>query len=173
MKRFHIHTTVADLPKSIAFYSQLFAAEPTRVEADYAKWMLDDPRVNFAISTRGSQVGVDHLGIQTETEEELSELRARAIAAGMALLDEGETNCCYARSDKYWLQDPQGLAWEGFRTLGDVPMYGGAAATGAVAQADDKGGQGAGAGSAEGGRPAGACCVGGQRAGQDSTQACC
>ena len=173
MKRFHIHTTVADLPKSIAFYSQLFAAEPTRVEADYAKWMLDDPRVNFAISTRGSQVGVDHLGIQTETEEELSELRARAVAAGMALLDEGETNCCYARSDKYWLQDPQGLAWQGFRTLGDVPMYGGAAATDAVAQADGQGGQGAGASPAEGGRTAGACCVGGQRAGQGSTQVCC
>lgn len=173
MKRFHIHTTVADLPKSIAFYSQLFAAEPTRVEADYAKWMLDDPRVNFAISTRGSRVGVDHLGIQTETEEELSELRARAVAAGMALLDEGETNCCYARSDKYWLQDPQGLAWEGFRTLGDVPMYGAPPTPDAVAQADDKGGPGADVGSAEGGRPAGACCVGGQRAAQDRPKACC
>ena len=157
MKRFHIHTTVVDLPKSIAFYSKLFDAEPTRVEADYAKWMLDDPRVNFAISTRGSKPGVDHMGIQTETEEELSELRACAVAAGMSLMDEGETNCCYARSDKYWLQDPQGLAWEGFRTLSDVPMYG-------QSPAD------------EARTSSGACCVGGQRERQDaasSAKSCC
>ncbi|HEU4459438.1 MAG TPA: ArsI/CadI family heavy metal resistance metalloenzyme [Methylibium sp.] len=124
MKRFHVHAHVEDLPASIRFYSKLFAAEPTRVERDYAKWMLDDPRVNFAISTRGGKPGVDHLGIQTDTEGELAELKDRARAADMALLDEGEASCCYARSDKYWLTDPQGIAWEQFRTLGDIPVYG-------------------------------------------------
>lgn len=123
MKRFHVHAHVDDLPASIAFYSKLFGADPARVEADYAKWMLEDPRVNFAISTRGSKPGIDHLGIQTDTEEELAELKARAQAADLSLLDEGETTCCYARSDKYWLQDPQGIAWEQYRTLGDIPVF--------------------------------------------------
>jgi lactoylglutathione lyase len=123
MKRFHIHTHVEDLQASIAFYSRLFAASPTRVEADYAKWMLDDPRINFAISTRGSKPGVDHLGFQAETEEELAELKARAQAADVALLDDGETTCCYARSEKHWVTDPQGIAWEHFRTLGDIPVF--------------------------------------------------
>lgn len=123
MKRFHVHTHVEDLDKSIAFYSKMFGAEPTRVESDYAKWMLDDPRINFAISTRGRKLGVDHLGIQTDTEEELQELKARAQAADMALLDEGETTCCYARSDKYWVTDPQGVAWEQFHTLGNIPVF--------------------------------------------------
>ena len=123
MKRFHVHAHVQDLPASIAFYSKLFAAQPTRTESDYAKWMLEDPRINFAISTRGSQVGVDHLGIQTDTEAELVELKAHAAAADMTLLDEGQTTCCYARSDKYWLTDPQGIAWEQFHTLGDIPVF--------------------------------------------------
>ena len=123
MKRFHVHAHVQDLDASIAFYSKLFAAPPTRTESDYAKWMLEDPRINFAISTRGSQVGVDHLGIQTDTEDELVELKAQAAAADMTLLDEGETTCCYARSDKYWLTDPQGIAWEQFHTLGDIPVF--------------------------------------------------
>ena len=123
MKRFHIHAHVADLQASIAFYSKLFAAQPTRVESDYAKWMLEDPRVNFAISTRGDKPGVDHLGFQTDTEEELVELKARAEAADMALLDEGATTCCYARSDKHWITDPQGIAWEHFHTLGDIPVF--------------------------------------------------
>ena len=123
MKRFHVHTHVEDLHKSIAFYSQMFAAEPTRVESDYAKWMLDDPRINFAISTRGDKPGIDHLGIQTDSEEELVELKARAEAADMALLDEGQTTCCYARSDKYWVTDPQGIAWEQFHTLGNIPVF--------------------------------------------------
>ena len=101
----------------------MFGAEPTRVEGDYAKWMIEDPRINFAISTRGSQPGVDHLGIQTDTEEELVELKARAEAADMTLLDVGETSCCYARSDKYWLTDPQGIAWEQFHTLGNIPVF--------------------------------------------------
>ena len=123
MKRFHVHTHVQDLQASIAFYSKLFGAAPTRVESDYAKWMLEDPRLNFAISTRGDKPGVDHLGFQTDTEEELSELKARAEAADMALLDEGETTCCYARSDKHWITDPQGIAWEHFHTLGDIPVF--------------------------------------------------
>ena len=124
MKRFHVHAHVADLSASIAFYSKMFAAEPTRIESDYAKWMLDDPRINFAISTRGAAVGIDHLGIQTDTEEELATLKAQAEAADLTLLDAGETSCCYARSDKYWLTDPQGIAWEQFRTLGNIPVFG-------------------------------------------------
>ena len=123
MKRFHVHAHVEDLKASIAFYSALFGAEPTRLEGDYAKWMLDDPRINFAISNRGGKPGVDHLGLQTDTEDELVELKARARAADMTLLDEGETSCCYARSDKYWLTDPQGIAWEQFHTLGDIPVF--------------------------------------------------
>jgi hypothetical protein len=123
MKRFHVHAHVQDLQTSIAFYTKLFAAEPTRVERDYAKWMLDDPRINFAISIRGGKPGIDHLGIQTDTESELAELKARAQAADMTLLDEGQTTCCYARSDKHWLTDPQGIAWEHFHTLGNIPVF--------------------------------------------------
>jgi lactoylglutathione lyase len=123
MKRFHVHAHVEDLAASVAFYSKLFAAAPTRVESDYAKWMLEDPRINFAISTRGGKPGVDHLGFQTDSPEELAELKARAAAADMALLDEGETTCCYARSDKHWVTDPQGIAWEQFHTLGNIPVF--------------------------------------------------
>lgn len=123
MKRFHVHLHVEDLAKSIGFYSKLFAAEPTRVESDYAKWMLEDPRVNFAISTRGGQLGIDHLGFQTDDPEELAALKARAEAADMALLVEGETTCCYARSEKHWVTDPQGIAWEHFHTLGNIPVF--------------------------------------------------
>jgi catechol-2,3-dioxygenase len=123
MKRFHVHLHVSDLAQSQAFYSRLFGVEPARVEADYAKWMLTDPPVNFAISTRGAQPGLDHLGIQTDNAGELAELKARAQAADLALLDEGETTCCYARSEKHWLTDPQGVAWEHFHTLGDIPVF--------------------------------------------------
>lgn len=123
MKRFHVHLHVDDLGKSIAFYSKLFAADPARTESDYAKWMLEDPPVNFAISTRGTQPGIDHLGIQTDDAGELSALKARAEAADMALLDEGETTCCYARSEKHWVTDPQGIAWEHFHTLGNIPVF--------------------------------------------------
>ena len=123
MKRFHVHVHVEDLPASVAFYSQLFAAPPSRVESDYAKWMLDDPRINFAISNRGGKAGIDHLGLQTDTDEELVALKARARAADMTLLDEGETTCCYARSDKYWLTDPDGVAWEQFHTLDSIPTF--------------------------------------------------
>lgn len=123
MKRFHVHVHVDDLVKSIAFYSNLFAAQPARVEGDYAKWMLEDPRVNFAISTRGNKPGLDHLGFQVDDAEELAELKARAESADMALLDEGATTCCYARSEKHWITDPQGIAWEHFHTLGNIPVF--------------------------------------------------
>jgi lactoylglutathione lyase len=123
MKRFHVHAHVEDLAASIAFYSKLFASEPSRVEADYAKWMIEDPRINFAISTRGGKPGVDHLGIQVDEESELAELKARVQAADLALLDEGATTCCYSRSEKHWITDPQGIAWEHFHTLGSIPMF--------------------------------------------------
>jgi lactoylglutathione lyase len=128
MKRFHVHLHVDDLAKSIGFYSRLFATEPARLEEDYAKWMLEDPPVNFAISTRGTQPGIDHLGIQTDDAEELAALKARAEAADLSLLDEGETTCCYARSEKHWVTDPQGIAWEHFHTLGNIPVFNEAAA---------------------------------------------
>ncbi len=123
MKRFHVHLHVDDLAASIAFYKRLFAAEPVRIEADYAKWMLEDPGINFAISTRGAKPGIGHLGFQTDTEEELAELRSRAQAADMVLLDEGTTTCCYARSEKHWITDPQGIAWEHFHTLASIPVF--------------------------------------------------
>jgi catechol 2,3-dioxygenase-like lactoylglutathione lyase family enzyme len=123
MKRFHVHLHVDDLAQSIAFYSRLFATSPSRVEADYAKWMLDDPRINFAISTRGEQPGLDHFGFQVDDADELAELKARAQSADMALLDEGATTCCYARSEKHWVTDPQGIAWEHFHTLGNIPVF--------------------------------------------------
>lgn len=123
MKRFHVHVHVKDLEKNIAFYSAMFDRQPARTEADYAKWMLSDPPVNFAISTRGSAPGVDHLGIQVDKPEELLALKASAARADMTLLDEGPTTCCYARSDKYWLTDPQGIAWEQFHTLDSIPVF--------------------------------------------------
>jgi lactoylglutathione lyase len=123
MKRFHVHLHVDDLAQSVGFYSTLFATEPARLEGDYAKWMLEDPPVNFAISTRGSHPGIDHLGIQTDDPAELAAMKNRAAAADMALLDEGQTSCCYARSDKHWVTDPQGVAWEHFHTLADIPVF--------------------------------------------------
>jgi hypothetical protein len=123
MKRFHVHLHVNDLSQSIAFYSQLFASAPTRTESDYAKWMLEDPPLNFAISTRGPAAGIDHLGIQTDNGQELLELKQRAQSADMALMEEGATTCCYARSEKHWVTDPQGIAWEHFQTLGNIPVF--------------------------------------------------
>lgn len=123
MKRFHVHMHVEDLGKNIAFYSAMFHQPPARTEADYAKWMLQDPPVNFAISTRGSATGVDHLGIQVESAEELAELKSHARHADLTLQDDGETSCCYSRSDKYWLTDPQGVAWEQFHTLDSIPVF--------------------------------------------------
>lgn len=123
MKRFHVHVHVTDLDRNIAFYSAMFNQAPDRTEGDYAKWMLQDPPVNFAISTRGAQPGVDHLGIQVDSTDDLNTLKANARRADMALLDEGETTCCYARSDKYWVTDPQGIAWEQFHTLDSIPVF--------------------------------------------------
>ncbi|HOM12862.1 MAG TPA: ArsI/CadI family heavy metal resistance metalloenzyme [Rubrivivax sp.] len=123
MKRFHVHLHVDDPAQSVGFYSKLFAAGPARLEDDYAKWILQDPPLNFAISTRGAQPGIDHLGIQTDDPAEFVGMKARAEAADMALLDEGETTCCYARSEKHWVTDPQGIAWEHFHTLADIPVF--------------------------------------------------
>lgn len=124
MKRFHVHVAVNDLNKSIAFYSAMFGEEPAVVKADYAKWMLDDPRVNFAISNRGHAPGINHLGLQAEDDAELEAIYANLQKADTNVLPEKGVNCCYAKSDKYWVTDPQGIAWESFRSLGSVPMYG-------------------------------------------------
>jgi catechol 2,3-dioxygenase-like lactoylglutathione lyase family enzyme len=123
MKRFHVHVNVTDLDASIAFYSHLFAAAPTRIEADYAKWMLDDPRINFAISRRERAPGVDHLGFQVESGDELAEIGARLAAADAIRQTDVDTTCCYARSDKCWSEDPQGLRWESFHTHGSASTY--------------------------------------------------
>jgi len=124
MKRLHVHLAVDDFPASKNFYSTLFAAEPTVLKSDYAKWMLDDPRVNFAISHRGSKPGIDHLGIQVESGEELGELYERLRNANRPTLEEGETTCCYAMSEKTWIPDPQGIPWEAFLTRGESETFG-------------------------------------------------
>jgi catechol-2,3-dioxygenase len=124
MKRLHVHVAVTDISQSTKFYSNLFGCEPTVQKDDYAKWMLDDPRVNFAISSRGREPGLDHLGIQAENESELKEVSSRLKAADMQVLDEGATTCCYAQSEKAWVVDPQGIAWETFFTTGSATTYG-------------------------------------------------
>ena len=124
MKRLHVHVSVDDLPASARFYSTLFAAEPTIAKPDYVKWMLDDPRVNFAISTRSGKSGLDHFGIQVENPDELQEVYGRLARADRPVLDEGATTCCYAQSEKAWITDPQGLSWETFLTTGDSTVYG-------------------------------------------------
>ena len=124
MKRLHVHVAVHDLKQSIRFYSALFAAQPAVEKGDYAKWMLDDPRVNFAISTRGGKTGLDHLGIQAENGGELEEIGSRLAQADVSTLEQKGASCCYAKSDKYWTLDPQGIAWESFHTLDSVPVYG-------------------------------------------------
>src|ERR687891_91926 len=124
VKRLHVHVAVHDLQQSIRFYSALFAAEPAVKKDAYAKWMLDDPRVNFAISTRSSKAGLDHLGIQAENADELEELGTRLAQADVAITAQKGASCCYAKSDKYWTVDPQGIAWESFHTLDSAPMYG-------------------------------------------------
>lgn len=124
MKRMHVHVAVEDLKQSVGFYSALFAAEPSVLKPDYAKWMLEDPRVNFAISTRGRRAGLDHLGIQAENGEELKEIYARLHKAGGEVIEQGGTNCCYARSEKSWIDDPAGIAWETFLTTGESTDYG-------------------------------------------------
>lgn len=124
MKRMHVHVSVDDLARSIGFYSALFAAQPSVVKPDYAKWMLDDPRVNFAISTRGREAGLDHLGIQVESQQELHEVYDRLRQAGGEVIEQGQTACCYARSEKSWIDDPAGIAWETFHTTGESIDYG-------------------------------------------------
>ena len=150
MKRLHVHVAVADLASSIRFYATLFGTEPTVLKDDYAKWMLDDPRVNFAISTRGKRPGLDHLGIQAESREELGEIAARLKAAEVATQDQVATRCCYAESSKTWSADPQGIAWESFYTFGASTEYGEAGRTDQVQMSP--------------GKPVvekgGACCVG-------------
>ncbi len=133
MKRFHVHVGVSDLDQSIAFYSSLFGAEPGVTKPDYAKWMLDDPRVNFAISSEHHATkGIEHLGIQAENEGELADVFRRLQAAGRPVLEEGVTTCCYAKSEKSWISDPDGVVWEAFHTNGEATIYGDSAPIDAV-----------------------------------------
>jgi len=125
MSRLHVHIAVTDLEQNIRFYSALFGADPGISKSDYAKWELAEPAVNFAISTRSPLRGLDHIGIQAESESELTEIRERLEQAGIAGLEQAGTDCCYARSDKYWTRDPQGIAWETFHTLDSIPTFSG------------------------------------------------
>lgn len=124
MMRFHVHVAVTDLTASIRFYSALFAAEPTVVKSDYAKWMLEDPRVNFAISQRGATPGLNHLGVQVENDAELAEMHDRLEGAALPVDTQMGAACCYVKSNKYWAVDPQGIAWESYHTLNDIPVFG-------------------------------------------------
>jgi catechol 2,3-dioxygenase-like lactoylglutathione lyase family enzyme len=124
MKRFHVHVSVDDLEQSIRFYSTLFGTDPTVIKPDYAKWMLEDPRVNFAISTGRTRIGINHLGVQTDSDEELEGLNDRLQRASVQTTAENNVTCCYARSNKYWVKDPAGVAWETFHSLGSAPVYG-------------------------------------------------
>ena len=124
MKRLHIHVAVDNLPESIRFYSALFAADPSVAKPDYAKWLLDDPRVNFAISQRGVKSGLDHLGIQVESDAELEEINQRLANAALPVEAQKQAACCYAESDKYWTVDPQGIPWEAFHSLSTIPVFG-------------------------------------------------
>jgi catechol 2,3-dioxygenase-like lactoylglutathione lyase family enzyme len=123
MKRLHLHIGVDNLDASIRFYSALFSAQPVKVKEDYAKWMLDDPRINFAISTRSGKKGLDHLGLQVDDLSELEALRAQLSAANLSTHDEGETTCCYARSEKSWVTAPEGTAWEAYHTMADAAYF--------------------------------------------------
>ena len=123
MKRMHLHVSVDDLNKSITFYNTLFGTAPTVQKTDYAKWMLTDPLVNFAISQRGAKAGLDHVGIQVDNDEELVEIKSRLDAADMSVLTQEGTTCCYAKSDKHWVQDPSGIAWETYHTLDSAPTF--------------------------------------------------
>jgi catechol 2,3-dioxygenase-like lactoylglutathione lyase family enzyme len=123
MKRFHVHVTVPNLDESIRFYSTLFAMDPAVRKGDYAKWMLADPRINFAISQRSGPIGINHLGFQVDSDQELEALHANLESADRTVLAERGANCCYAKSDKYWVTDPSGIAWESFHTLGSIPTF--------------------------------------------------
>lgn len=128
MARFHVHIAVTDLQRNIDFYSTLLGRAPTKVEPDYAKWQMEDPRINFAISTRGQAPGLNHLGLQADSADELDEVAMRLAEAGIQSSVESDAACCYARSDKHWVVDPQGIPWESFHTLGRVPTFDGSAA---------------------------------------------
>lgn len=132
MKRMHVHVSVADIAQSVRFYSTLFAAEPSVTKPDYAKWMLTDPLVNFAVSTRSGETGINHLGIQVETHGELQEVYERLQQVNRPLLEKGATTCCYANSEKSWITDPQGLSWETFLTSGESTVYGDSANLGPI-----------------------------------------
>lgn len=123
MKRFHIHVGVKNLDQSIQFYTTLFGQRPTKLKRDYAKWMLEDPKLNFAISTRAQNEGVDHLGIQVENSNELDEISDRLKHANLAIHDEGETTCCYSKSNKAWVTDPSGVAWEAYQNMEDAEIF--------------------------------------------------
>jgi catechol 2,3-dioxygenase-like lactoylglutathione lyase family enzyme len=157
MKRLHVHVAVNDIAQSIGFYSALFAARPAVVKPDYAKWMLDDPRVNFAISSRGREPGLDHLGIQVEDAGELHEVYARLREAGGNIIEQGQTACCYAKSEKSWIDDPAGIAWETFLTTGESITYGDGTGENAVRIAHEKQGACC-APQAEPAKAASACC---------------
>ena len=155
MKRFHVHVSVRDVSESIGFYSKLFGTPPTLQKDDNAKWMIEDPRINFAISKRGHNLGVNHLGFQVDSADELVSLYEQAANADISTVHEAAAACCYAKSDKYWIQDPQGIAWETFHTLGGIPVYG--HDNGAIALPSE-----------------GACCVPLAKQPKDeSTAACC
>jgi catechol 2,3-dioxygenase-like lactoylglutathione lyase family enzyme len=124
MKRFHVHVAVHSIDESVRFYSHVFGAPPSVLKPDYAKWMIEEPRINFAISARSGQVGVNHLGIQVDSDDELKALREQLAAADGNLTEEVGANCCYAKSDKYWVTDPQGVAWETYHSLGSIPVFG-------------------------------------------------
>lgn len=157
MKRFHVHVAVDDLAANIRFYSTVFGQAPAVEKPDYAKWMLEDPRINFAISSRGLETGIDHLGLQVDSSEELKELRDRVAQADIAALDQPGAACCYAKSDKYWTRDPQGVAWETYHTLGEIPTYGRDAKS--PGTREDK--------------PAAACCTPASAAPKPGRAACC
>jgi catechol 2,3-dioxygenase-like lactoylglutathione lyase family enzyme len=159
MKRLHVHVAVEKLPDAISFYSALFAAQPAVVKPDYAKWMLDDPRVNFAISSRGRPPGLDHLGIQVEDQTELREVYGRLDQAGRPVLDQGQTACCYARSEKSWVDDPAGIAWETFLTTGESTNYGDGSGERSVQLRHEET------------QPVAACCS--PKAVREEAQACC
>ncbi len=139
MKRLHVHVAVDDLAASTRFYSTLFGTAPSVTRADYVKWMLDDPRVNFAISARGAVAGLDHLGIQVETQDELHDVYGRLQQADRPVLEQGATTCCYAQSEKAWITDPQGIAWEAFLTTGESTVYGDSADLGPIRTTGDTG----------------------------------
>ena len=168
MKRFHVHVAVSDLEQSTRFYSAMFGVAPTVLKDDYAKWMLDDPRINFAISERANAQGVNHLGFQADSAEELEDIHTRLQSADTSITAEKGANCCYAKSDKYWVQDPTGIAWESFRSLDTIPFYGEQSHIGA------EGAEGAEA--AEGGACGTACCPTNEPKSADvktAAKACC